>query len=204
MHQRREDTFHGWWPWQAWNKPHAAISVRIDAMDSDGAVVLPKPNELLALHGVTAELFDTLRRWFGVPKTVALNLESVDSAVHELGDPMLVIAMAMRKLQALNLLSTPGVRTTTDVVITIVQDLDRALIQAPNMRLNIAAASTDWDVAFEAIEADLPRPTGGGSVSPEVDDEDLEASRFQELHATLHAAVYAVMEASDGEIRYFV
>ena len=181
-----------------------AFSVTIVDMDSDGAEVLPKPNELLALHGVTAELFDTLRRWFGVPKIISLNLESIDSAVHELGDPMLIMAMAMRKLQALNLLSRPGVRTTTDVIITIVQDLDRALVQAPNMRLNIAAASTDWDAAFASIEEDLPLTVDGPSISPEVDDEDLEASRFQELHATLHAAVYAVMAASDGEIRYFV
>ena len=40
----------------------------------------------------------------------------------------MVAALAMRKLQALHLLSTPGVRTTTDVVVTIVQDIDRALI----------------------------------------------------------------------------
>lgn len=173
-------------------------------MESDGTDVLPKPNELLALDGVTTELFDTLRRWFGVPESISLNLESIDSAVTELGDPMLVMAMAMRKLQALNLLSTPGVRTTTDIVITIVQDLDRALVQAPNMRLNLAAASTDWDAAFVAIEADVPLSHEGPSPSPEVDDEDLEASRFQELHASLHAAVYAVMAASEGEIRYFI
>ena len=173
-------------------------------MDADGSDVLPKPVELLALHGVTAELFDTLRRWFGVPKTINLNLEEIDSAVSELGDPMLVMAMAMRKLQALHLLSTPGVRTTTDVVITIVQDLDRALVQAPNMRLNVAAQATDWDAAFAAIESDLPMVDDGPSLAPEVDDEDLEASRFQELHASLHTAVYAVMAASDGEIRYFI
>ena len=173
-------------------------------MDSDGAEVLPKPNELLALDGVTTELFDTLRRWFGVPKSITLNLESIDSAVAEMGDPMLVMAMAMRKLQALNLLATPGVRTTTDIVITIVQDLDRALVQAPNMRLNVAAAATDWDAAFEAIESDLPQVIDGPSLAPDIDDEDLEASRFQELHASLHAAVYAVMAASDGEIRYFI
>ena len=87
---------------------------------------LSKPNELLALHSVTTEMFDTLRRWFSVPPRLSLNLESVDSAVTEMGDPTLIAGMAMRKLQALNLLSTPGVRTTTDVIVTIVQDLDRA------------------------------------------------------------------------------
>ena len=29
-----------------------------------------KPNELLALHSVTDELFQTLRRWFDVPDGV--------------------------------------------------------------------------------------------------------------------------------------
>ena len=94
---------------------------------------VPKPAELLALDSVTAELFATLRRWFDVPPTVSLDLKEVDSAVSELGDPQMVAALAMRKLQALNLLATPGVRTTTDVVVAIVNDLERAMVQAPNM-----------------------------------------------------------------------
>ena len=60
----------------------------------------------------------------------------------------------MRKLQALNLLSTPGVITTTDVVVTIVSDLDRALVQAPVMRLRLAAEVTDWDVQLAWLEGD--------------------------------------------------
>lgn len=163
--------------------------------------VFPKPDELLALHRVTDEMFDTLRRWFDVPPTISLNLVSVDSAVAELGDPVLVIAMAMRKLQALHLLSTPGVRTTTDVVFTIVQDLDRALIQAPNMRLDHAAASTDWDAELASLDA--PAEESEDVLSLAVDDDDPESARFRELHAALHQAVYAVMEASGGEVRIF-
>ena len=162
--------------------------------------VVAKPDELLALYGVTTEMFDTLRRWFDVPLTISLNLVAIDSATVEMGDPTLIMGMAMRKLQALHLLSTPGVRTTTDVVLTIVQDLDRALVQAPNMRLNIAAASTDWDAALVALEdpaEQLEAPT------PAIDDEDPDAQRFRELHGQLHEAVFAVMQASDGEIRYF-
>lgn len=178
--------------------------------------ILPKPDELLALHGVTEEMFDTLRAWFGVPGRVSLNLESVDSAVVEMGDPVLIAAMAMRKLQALHLLSTPGVRTTTDVVVTIVQDLDRALIQAPNMRLNLAAEQTDWDAALaelEALTADDAPGDGGDAADGEgdddgsggfaVDDEDPETTRFRELHARLHEAMYAVLRDSGNEIRYF-
>jgi hypothetical protein len=141
-----------------------------------------------------------LQRWFSIGASVTLNLEAVDSAFHELGDPTLIAAMAMRKLQALHLLSMPGVRTTTDVVVTIVQDLDRALIQAPTMRLNVAASNTDWDAAFAALDTaeedrDLP-------VS--VDEGDHEADRFGELHGKLHEAVFAVLNASENEIRYFV
>ena len=91
------------------------------------APVLPKPSELLALHDVTEELFDTLKRWFDVPASVALDLSAVDAVVHEMADPVMIAALAMRKLQALHLLATPGVRTSTDVVVTIVQDLARAL-----------------------------------------------------------------------------
>lgn len=159
---------------------------------------LAKPAELLALHDVTAELFTILRRWFGVPREVTLDLSEVDSAVAELGDPVMIAALAMRKLQALNLLATPGVRTTTDVVVTIVGDLERALVQAPVMRLKLAAATTDWDAAL----ADLA--SGGSPGGPEdPDDADPEAERFRELHLRLHDAVRAVLQASEGTIRHF-
>lgn len=159
---------------------------------------LAKPPELLALHDVTAELFAILRRWFGVPEQVRLDLTEVDSAVAELGDPVMIAALAMRKLQALNLLATPGVRTTTDVVVTIVGDLERALVQAPVMRLKLAAATTDWDAAF----ADLA--SGGAAGGPEDPGQaDPEAERFRELHLRLHDAVRAVLEASEGTIRHF-
>lgn len=161
---------------------------------------VPKPDELLALHDVAAELFETLRAWFAVPNTVTIDLTAIDSAVEELGDPLLIAAMAMRKLQALHLLSTPGVRTSTDVVVAIVQDLERALLQAPTMRLKLAAAATDWDAALAELAGDpaaSPAPTAP-------DDVDEETTRFRALHQKLHEAVYAVLRVSDGEIRYLV
>jgi hypothetical protein len=156
-----------------------------------------KPPELLALHDVAEELFETLRRWFDVPDAVTLDLSSVDAVVHEMADPTMIAALAMRKLQALHLLATPGVRTSTDVVVTIVQDLTRALLQAPTMRLSVAAESTDWDAAL----ADLDALTGAGEAPASSDEPDPERERFEELHAALHAAARAVIEASDGEIR---
>lgn len=160
-----------------------------------------KPDELLALHGVTAELFATLQEWFEVPDEVTISVRDIDSAVAELGEPVMIAAMAMRKLQALRLLAQPGIRTSTDVVVTIVQDLGRALAQAPSMRLKRAAATADWDAALvdlmgeAAVETASPSPT-------DASDEDPEAARFAELHEALHDAVRAVIEASDGEIRY--
>lgn len=159
---------------------------------------VPKPDELLALHGVSSELFETLRRWFAVPDEVGIDLLSIDSAVAELGDPQMIAALAMRKLQALNLLATPGVRTTTDVVVAIIQDLERALLQAPRMRLQVQAATVDWDAELVTLE-------GGGHGSEEeaptdASDRDPEVDRYRVLHSRIHDALLAVLEASEGEI----
>lgn len=184
--------------------------------DSDGGTapdgdmgpepVLPKPEALLALDAVTGQLFDMLRKWFDVKPAVTLDLAEIDSAVTELGDPVLIAAMAMRKLQALNLLSTPGVVTSTDVVVAIIQDLDRALLQAPSMYLSRRAENTDWDQAFAMLDEGLDPTTGSGlaDTAPQTADApDPEIDTFQHLHGDLHEALYAIVEASEGEIRYF-
>jgi len=165
----------------------------------EGQATIAKPDELLALHEVTTEMFATLRRWFDVPERVTLDLREVDSAVVELGDPVLIAVMAMRKLQALHLLSTPGVRTTTDVVVAIVQDLQRALIQAPNMRLRLAASAADWDAELAALDG---KPDEEAEIPVAADEADAEADRFRLLHGRLVAAMDAVWSASDGEIRF--
>lgn len=164
--------------------------------------ILPKPDELLALHDVTAELFGRLRDWFDVPDSVPLNLAGVDSAVEELSNPVMVAALAMRKLQALHVLSTPGVRTTTDVVVIIVQDLDRALRQAPASRLRAQAEATDWDAELAALDdGDLPGPEP--AVGDDATASDPEVERFRMLHARLHEAARAVLEVSEGRVRVF-
>jgi hypothetical protein len=173
-----------------------------EAGDQDPTPTIAKPDELLALYDVATEMFAMLRSWFDVPPLVSLDLAEVDSAVSEMGDPVMIAALAMRKLQALHLLSTPGVRTTTDVVVAIVNDLERALIQAPVMRLKRQAASTDWDRAFADMEAGEVDDLDG--VPGDADDSDLEADHFRLLHARLHDAMFAVIEASEGEIKYLV
>jgi hypothetical protein len=156
---------------------------------------IPKPRELLAARTAAEALFKLLREWFDVPSSVTIDLGAVDSAVTELGDPQLVMAMAMRKLQALHLLTTPGVRTTTDVVLTVIQDLERALMQAPGMHLRRSAATADWDAELAGL-ADHDRPAEGAA------DDAIDA--FRRHHAALHEAARAVLHASDGEIRYLV
>ncbi|MBW3604268.1 MAG: hypothetical protein KY460_05000 [Actinobacteria bacterium] len=163
---------------------------------------IPKPRELLAIRGATEDLFALLRKWFAVPNSVTLNLRAVDSAVAELGEPRLVMAMAMRKLQALHLLTTPGIVTTTDVVLTVIQDLERALLQAPAMHLRDTAAATDWDAALAALD-----PTGEPDEPAAADkatagDDDI--ALFRSHHAALHNAARAVLHASDGRIRRLV
>ena len=175
----------------------------MDEPDGAREAPLPKPDELLALHDVTEELFTTLQRWFGVPKVVQLDLSHIDAAVRELGDPVMIAALAMRKLQALRLLATPGVVTTTDVVVTIVQDLDRALVQAPVMRLRLQADATDWDAELASLgEGGSAEALEGAPARP--DEDDPERDRFVQLHARLHEAVRAVLVVSEGQIRELI
>ncbi|MGH8933071.1 MAG: hypothetical protein ACRDZO_21205 [Egibacteraceae bacterium] len=161
---------------------------------------IPKPDALLAARTSAEVLFELLRAWFDVPEQITLDLQAVDSAVEELGDPQLVMAMAMRKLQAFHLLTTPGVATTTDVVLTVIQDLNRALLQAPNMHLKNTAAETDWDAAFAAMDASAE--TAEAEADPSPTDDEIEA--FRQHHAALHEAARAVLHASDGQIRRLV
>jgi len=157
-----------------------------------------KPNGLLALDSVSTELFGLLKSWFDVGDTLTLDLTEIDSAVTEMSDPVRIAAMAMRKLQGLNLLSTPGVLTSTDVVVAIIQDLDRALVQAPSMYLSLRAENTDWDRALADLDSEPMVDAPSRS-----DDTDPEIERFQHLHAELHQALYEVVEVSEGQIRYF-
>lgn len=166
---------------------------------SDETPVITKPNELLALHQAAGEMFDTLKKWFVVPDEVPLNLTDVDAVVTEMSDPVMIAALAMRKLQALRLLATPGVRTSTDVVLAIINDLDRALVQAPVMRLQLRASTVDWDAALAALEGG-DHPAAPRRESHAIGDADLEADEFRALHAKVHAAAFAVFEASDGAV----
>ncbi len=168
---------------------------------TDPIEAIPKPDELLALHDVTEDLFAILRRWFDVPASVPLDLADIDSAVVELGDPEMIAALAMRKLQALRLLATPGVRTTTDVVVAIVNDLDRALLQAPDLRLRRQVAGTDWDAALEQLS--IGEAAGDDDEVDNGETFDEEVALFRTLHQQLHEAAIAVVEASQGEIRIF-
>lgn len=167
--------------------------------DNEDFNPISKPDSLLALHDVTEILFNTLREWFDIESTITLDLKEIDSAVVELGKPEIIAAMAMRKLQALRLISTPGVLTTTDIVIAIINDLDRALLQAPSMYLERKADRTDWDQAL----ANLEDPVLEETKSSENNKIDTDIEKFQRQHALLHVAVQSVVEAAEGEIRYF-
>jgi hypothetical protein len=160
---------------------------------------IPKPDELLALHDITAELFTTLKGWFDVADDVTISLADIDSAVEELGEPDLIAAMAMRKLQALRLLAQPGVRTTTDVVVTIVQDLDRALLQAPAMWLKRTAAATDWDAEFAALVDDADPAAEADDADPAAEADDaVEGSTPRQVEGPTSSAADRAAGAMGG------
>lgn len=171
---------------------------------------IDKPHELLAARTACEALFAMLQRWFAVPGRVTIDLATIDSAVGELGEPRMVAAMAMRKLQALHLLTTPGVVTSTDVVLTVIQDLDRALRQAPVLRLREQAEHVDWDAELaelaalddDDLAARLDHGTAaeddarGGEPVPSAE----EVGDFRRHHEALHEAAKAVLHASHGRI----
>ena len=172
---------------------------------------IDKPLELLAAREAAETLFETLQRWFEVPSRVTLELSSVTAANREIRDVHQVMALAMRRLQALHVVSGPRVITTTDVVLTIVQDLERPLRQAPRLRLRREAARTDWDAELAALEEQMSGEQLDEASDP-VDVEmvaegesesllDEEVRRFTEAHNLVRKAAKAVIQASDGKIR---
>ena len=141
--------------------------------ENDDLNPIPKPDSFLALHTVAENLFNTLRKWFDVKPNVTIDLTEIDSAITELGESEMIAAMAMRKLQALHLIATPGVLTTTDVILAIINDLDRALLQAPSMFLERKATQTDWDKEFESLNGEsdsLNFPIASDQVDPEIQE----------------------------------
>lgn len=167
--------------------------------ENDDLNPIPKPDSLLALHTVAENLFNTLRKWFDVKPSVIIDLTEIDSAITELGESEMIAAMAMRKLQALHLIATPGVITTTDMILAIINDLDRALLQAPSMFLERKAIQTDWDKEFESLNGENDSrnfPIASDQIDPEIQE-------FQLQHTALHKAVQDVVEAAEGEIRFF-
>ena len=141
--------------------------------ENDDLNPIPKPDSFLALHTVAEKLFNTLRKWFDVQQNVTIDLTEIDSAITELGESEMIAAMAMRKLQALHLIATPGVLTTTDVILAIINELDRALLQAPSMFLERKANQTDWDKEFESLNGEsdsLNFPIASDQVDPEIQE----------------------------------
>jgi hypothetical protein len=90
---------------------------------------LDKPAEVLNLYDVSEQLFRILRENFPVGDHYVLPLENVDAAEAELRSLIGVAAMAMRKLQALRLISKPDERTSNDVVVGLCAELNRALCE---------------------------------------------------------------------------
>lgn len=157
---------------------------------------LPKPPELQALGPACSGLFGLLQRWFSVGDQLTVDLSAIDATavVAELQDPQLVAGFAMRKLQALHLVAQPGFRTTTDVVVTQIDSLLRALVEAPRRHMTRTAEFVNWDHEWAVLDAGMFLPAG----CPES-----EALEFRRLVKCLIDARLAVVDASENQIRVF-
>lgn len=86
-----------------------------------------KPFELLSLYEITADVFEILKQEFKVPDIYELRLHHVDAAEQFLAETFDIAAVTLRKIQALRLVSKSGIETTSDVVVALAADLQRAL-----------------------------------------------------------------------------
>ena len=170
---------------------------RHDSRTDGGDGVLAKPAELLSLGPVCRELFDQLRQWFDIPERLECDLSEVDSpiAVTELQDPHMIAAFAMRRLQAVHLLSTQGIMTTTDVIVTQIDSVLRALMEAPRSQLLQKVVKVDWDQEWAILDSGMLWRSIPLSA---------EKARVDQLVAALIRARNAVIDASGSEICYFV
>ena len=173
-----------------------------DDTAGSGPEVILKPDALLALHSVTEELFDTLRRWFRVPSIVSLDLSDVDAVVREMCDPVMIAALAMRKLQAL---ATAGTARRTHEHRRGARDRQRPRTGACPGAGDAAQAARRGDRLGRGLRvvdprAQWPAPRRGHAPrQPRGRPRDRTLPRAA---PRLHAAAIAVLEASNGEIRY--
>jgi hypothetical protein len=88
----------------------------------------------------------------------------------------------------------------------VIQDLERALLQAPAMHLRDAAAATDWDAALAALDDEDGNDVEEDAAAARTSDGggDDEITLFRTHHAALHEAARAVLHVSDGRIRRLV
>ena len=107
----------------------------------------------------------------------------------------MVAAFAMRRLQAVHLLTTPGIMTTTDVIVTQIDSVLRALMEAPRSQLLRKATNTDWDREWAILDAGMLWRSIPLTA---------EKNRVDELLATLIGARNAVIDASGSGICYFI
>jgi hypothetical protein len=120
-------------------------------------MTMAKPMQFLAAREEFACLFISLQSWFETPPSIELDVSAVDSetAVDQLNDRVLVAGLAMRKLQALHHLAAPGVITAVDVVVSLIDGVLRALVEAPEAYMQRRAALCDWDREFDALDNGL-------------------------------------------------
>ena len=145
-----------------------------------------------------------LRRWFDVPASVSIDLADIDSAVVELGDPEMIAALAMRKLQALRLLADARCAHDDRCGRRHRERHRPRPVAGARPAAAPAVAGTDWDAALEQLsDSDSRRAARIRRTTCDAEAFDDDVALFRSLHQRLHEAAIAVVEASQGEIRIF-
>ena len=103
--------------------------------ENDDLNPIPKPDSFLALHTVAEKLFNTLRKWFDVQPNVTIDLTEIDSAITELGESEMIVH-GNAKTPSATFDRNSRSFNHNRCILAIINDLDRALLQAPSMFQN--------------------------------------------------------------------
>ena len=94
--------------------------------------MLRKPDSLEALHPQCEKVFRLLQTNFKIQRRVMIDLSDIDAAADSLSDHYMLVAMTMRRLQALRHISDPTRMTQVGVVVSSIAELFQQLAAIEN------------------------------------------------------------------------
>lgn len=97
--------------------------------------MLRKPDSLEALHPQCEKVFRLLQTTFKIERKVTIDLSDIDAAADSLSDDYMLVAMTMRRLQALRHISDPTKMTQVGIVVSSIAELFQQLAAIQNHSL---------------------------------------------------------------------